>query len=449
MKQTLKTSQNPSLNKHELIDVPIDDIKLDPTNPNQMTQKQMQGLKQSMERWGYLTPVIIDQNNQICDGEHRYLVYKQLGYDVIPAFKLNLENDSERLLIRQVMNKLHGEHDRQLDSNELATIFQHNKLEQLSSLIAQQQTDLQCLISKYHPDIWFHKQEDFDPDKALEEIVPTTQLGDIYELGNHKLYCGDNSAFLPELGSDSIDLTITSPPYDDLRDYHGYKFEFESTAASLYGVTKQGGVVVWVVGDQVIEGSETLSSFKQAIYFKDIGFNVHDTMIYAKSGIAKPMFTRYHQAFEYMFVISKGNPKTFNPLKDRENTTARTPKYGRWFRQQDGQMLHSSDADWLVRDNGMRFNVWLYDTGYMHMTTDKIAYEHPAIFPIDLAKDHIHSWSNDGDTVLDPFCGSGTTLMACEFTNRNCIGIELDPHYCDVIIKRWQDYTGKQAVKLS
>jgi DNA modification methylase len=443
---------------HELIQIKIDDVRLDTENPNKMTQAQMAGLRQSMQRWGYLTPIIIDQNNLICDGEHRLLVYKELGYEEIPAYRLTLTDDNERRLIRQVMNKLKGEHDRQLDSNELATIFQRNsnQLAELSELIAQRKEDLELLILRYHPALDFvtpENQQEIDRliDDELNRHVPNTKLGDIYQLGNHRLICADCSdgrSIARLFEGKQSDVTVTSPPYDNLREYGGeYILDFEPIANELFRITKQGGVVVWIVGDATVDGSETLTSFKQALHFRQLGFNIHDTMIYGKTGFAKPSSNRYHQTFEYMFVLSKGSPKTFNPLNDKINRQANIPKQGRWIRQENGQVKHST-TNITLQEFGMRFNVWFYDTGYMHSTTDKIAYEHPAIFPLDLAKDHIESWSNPTDLVYDPFLGSGSTLIACEQTNRVCYGMEIDPHYCDVIITRWEKYTGKKATKL-
>jgi len=155
----------------------------------------------------------------------------------------------------------------------------------------------------------------------------------------NKIYCGDCAVVMSEFDADSIDLTVTSPPYDNLRDYEGYVFNFESIAKQLYRVTKPGGVVVWVVCDATINSSETGTSFRQALYFKDLGFNLHDTMIYEKPGFSKPQTIRYHQSFEYMFVFSKGRVKTFNPLMDRKNIYAGLSQLGKnTLRQKDGSM---------------------------------------------------------------------------------------------------------------
>lgn len=244
--------------------------------------------------------------------------------------------------------------------------------------------------------------------------------------------CLDVMATWPE---NCIDLVVTSPPYDNLRTYKEYKFDFECIAKELYRVTKQGGVVVWVVGDATIDGSETGTSFRQALYFKEIGFNLHDTMIYTKTGFAKPSSNRYHQVWEFMFVFSKASPKTFNPIKDRQNKWPGQKHCPNLQRQKTGEQKRFSKGT-NIAEYGMRFNIWTYDTGLNHTTQDKIAYQHPAIFPDKLAAEHIISWSNEKDLILDPMCGSGTTCVAAKLLNRRFIGIDISPEYVKIAQER-------------
>ena len=249
-----------------------------------------------------------------------------------------------------------------------------------------------------------------------------------------EIYCGDCLQIMPLLADKSIDLTVTSPPYDNLRDYNGYSFDFEGIAKELYRATKEGGVVVWVVGDATINGSETGTSFRQALYFKELGFNLHDTMIWHKSS---PPLThnRYEQHFEYMFCFGKGAPKTFNPLKDKKTwQDNRTHKNVR--REKDG----SYDVGFIGKqEDKIRGNVWHINVGGGHSTKDKIAHDHPAIFPDKLAADHILSWSNEGDFVLDPMSGSGTTCKMAKRLNRRFIGIEISEKYCEIAKNRLQN----------
>lgn len=247
------------------------------------------------------------------------------------------------------------------------------------------------------------------------------------------LHCCDNVTGMQTLPDESVDLTVTSPPYDNLRNYGGHSWDFESLARELYRVTKRGGVVVWVTNDATIKGSETLSSFKQALFFTECGFNLHDTMIYRKTCYPRSgSLLAYQNAFEYMFVFSKGKPKVFNPIKDIPNKYKGVKQKGT-KREKNGTL---SQYDFIVKDVRQRDNVWNYDPGYMKGAKDKIAYQHPAIFPEALARDHILSWSNEGDTVLDPFAGSGTTLKMAAMLNRNAIGFEIHEPYVEIARQR-------------
>ena len=248
----------------------------------------------------------------------------------------------------------------------------------------------------------------------------------------NKIYNMDCLEGLKQLDDESIALTVTSPPYDDLRKYNN-NFDFENIAKELYRVTKDGGVVVWVVADKTKNGSETGTSFKQALFFKDIGFNLHDTMIYMSD---KPPLThnRYEQKFEYMFVFSKGKPKTFNPIME-ECKYAGSDKKARTFRH-TGDELQETHIKNKVNKEKIKGNVWYFSTGYNKSTKDIIAFKHPAIFPEQLANDHIISWSNEGDTVLDIFSGSGTTAKMAKLNNRNYIGFEISKEYCDIAEER-------------
>lgn len=251
----------------------------------------------------------------------------------------------------------------------------------------------------------------------------------------NKVITGNNVEVLRDFPNECIDMVLTSPPYDNLRDYKGYAFDFEGLAKELYRVLRTGGVVVWVVGDAIINKSESGTSFKQALYFKEIGFNLHDTMIYQKNGTPFPDSTRYSQCFEYMFILSKGTPKTINLLKDKPNRWAGTKHFGiQTFRQKDGSLKVKDNI--AIQDIGMRYNIWQLDCGYGRSTKDDIAFEHPAIFPEQLAQDHIKSWSNENDIVLDPFNGSGTTTKMAKILGRNFIGIDVSEEYNEIARKR-------------
>jgi site-specific DNA-methyltransferase (adenine-specific) len=224
-----------------------------------------------------------------------------------------------------------------------------------------------------------------------------------------------------------VDLVVTSPPYDGLRDYNGYSFPFEEIAIELKRVLKVGGVIVWVVGDATIDGCETLTSFKQAIYFKEIGLNV-DTNIYEKQNYKPINAKRYDNVFEYIFVFSKGQPKTFNPIMlNKQRVRMEKGKY----RQVDGTFKEK-----VRGDNEMKKHTNIFSYSLGGHIADDIAFEHPAMFPEQLAKEMIYSWSNEGDLIYDCFSGSGTTAKMAHLQKRNWIGSEISKEYSELSEKR-------------
>lgn len=255
----------------------------------------------------------------------------------------------------------------------------------------------------------------------------------MFETKLGKLYNDNCINILPILKD--IDLITTSPPYDSLRLYHGYHFPFKDIAKLLYDCLAPGGVMVWVIGDGVEDGSETGTSFRHALYFKEIGFTLYDTMIWRKDSNVMGSINRYEQIFEYMFVLSKGKPKTINLLKEKKlqfrvkyDFSERDPNTGEIINKKG-----KTPKDLVYKKLS---NIWHISTGYQKTTKDKVAFEHPAIFPDELANKHILSWSNEGDIVLDPMCGSGTVLKAAEKLNRKWVGIEVSKEYYSIAVKR-------------
>ena len=253
---------------------------------------------------------------------------------------------------------------------------------------------------------------------------------------------------MKDIPDESVDLTVTSPPYDNLRTYNGnieqWSFEkFKAIAKELYRVTADGGVVVWIVADATIKGSETGTSFKQALYFKETGFNLHDTMIWNKGNCSSiGSMNRYENIFEYMFVLSKSKPKTANLIKDKLNKRAGELQTGS-IRQKDGSVRKTTGyGKRVIAEMGRRQNVW-----NVFPCKAKSERLHPAPFPEQLIKDHIISWSNEGDTVLDCFMGSGTTGVACVNTNRNFIGMEIDETYFNIAKERIQKSMQDKVVR--
>ncbi len=254
------------------------------------------------------------------------------------------------------------------------------------------------------------------------------------EIELNKIYnenCIDTMDRMPE---NSVDMVITSPPYDDLRNYNGYELPLEKIIMGLYKVLKKGGVVIWVVGDKTENGSETGTSFRQALKFKELGFRIHDTMIYYKNNPMPTTGKRYHQHFEYMFAFSKGSPKTFNPITEptKYNGLANMKNRGK-----EGSLNYKKVERTKEKKVG---NVFFYSVGGGISTKDKIAYQHPAIFPEKLVYDQIITWTNKGDIVYDPFMGSGTTAKVAHLLERKWIGSEISKEYTDIANKRIEKY---------
>jgi site-specific DNA-methyltransferase (adenine-specific) len=249
------------------------------------------------------------------------------------------------------------------------------------------------------------------------------------------IQCGDNVEVLRRVGDATVDMVVTSPPYDNLREYKGYEVAFPELLRQLLRALKPGGVVVWVIGDATVNGSETGTSFRQALAFVDAGFKLHDTMIYEKNTASFPARrngTRYTQIFEYMFVFSKGVPKTANLICDKENKWAGHTNWGtNTTRKKDGTLEETSDIK-PVPTHSPRNNIWKYVVGKGFNSSDSESHSHPAIFPEKLAEDHILTWSNEGDVVLDPFCGSGTTCKMAKKNKRTYIGIDISSEYCEL-----------------
>lgn len=257
-----------------------------------------------------------------------------------------------------------------------------------------------------------------------------------YNQNNISLHLQDCIEWLSTIPDESVDMTLTSPPYDNIRNYHGYCFDFEKTAKELFRVTKKGGVVIWNVADQTINGGETGTSMKQALYFIECGFKLHDTMIYLKKNPMPTSGKRYQQAWEYIFCFSKNTPKTFNPIMVE-------CKYGNLmanqkYRGPDGERNYKVTK----RNSHSKVkNTFEYVIGGGHTTKDKVAFEHPAIMPEKLAEDQIITWTNPGDLVIDPFAGSGTTAKMCLLNQRKFSGCEISEKYCEIFSERLNNQT--------
>ena len=383
----------------------------------------MAKLKNSLSRHGFIQPFNVWDNDgqlYILDGHHRRTAMLELEKsgkkqfpDTLPANVLDCKDRKEAVEFLL------------LYSSQYATISDEGmrdflKLEELDIELLTDEVDIAGFGS-------MAKMSEMEEEQENEgKTTICTYVG----VDTDTIYNESNLDTLGRMEDGSIDLVVTSPPYDNLRTYNGYCFDFPNLSKELFRVLKDGGVIVWVVGDATEDGSETGTSFQQALSFKQLGFNLHDTMIYQKHNFSNPSTTRYHQIFEYMFVLSKGKPKTFNPIKDRANIGAGRIRKTAPSRNADGTM----NRDFKIVEEsefGLRHNVWLY-------TTEAVA-GHPAPFPIKLAEDCIKSWSNEGEIVYDPFSGSGTTALAAKGLGRRYIGSEVSEKYHELSLRRIEE----------
>jgi len=253
-----------------------------------------------------------------------------------------------------------------------------------------------------------------------------------YELDS--IVAGECASLMDAMPKGCIDLTVTSPPYDNLREYQGYVFDFEAIARQLWRVTKPGGVVVWVVGDATINGSETGTSFRQALYFIQLGFNLHDTMIYETD--RPPVHdARYQPCFDFMFVLSKAIPKTFHAILTKTTHGGRKREHAIGFRYPDGSVKPQCTPGDYAKEF-KKTNIWYYSTGRRPDRERLLVRDHPGAFPDGLARDHILSWSNPGDIVFDPMVGSGTTCKIAKELGRHWLGFDISLEYVEIARKR-------------
>ena len=265
---------------------------------------------------------------------------------------------------------------------------------------------------------------------------------DLKKIKLNSVYHSDCIELMKSMEENSVDLTVTSPPYDELRNYNGYHFAFEDIAKNLFRITKKGGVLVWVVGDKIKNGNRSLTCFKQALLFQTVGFNVHDVMIYKKKNTPFMRTNAYTNCYEFMFVLSKGSPKTFNPLKVKT------------VRQGQEMLPFNKGADGInkkilgeLKPEKTKTNIWEYATGLHGTTSDRIAFKHPALFPEKLAEDHILSWTNQGEVVFDPMCGAGTTCKMAFINNRFYIGCDISKEYVELTKRRLAALTRKYSIQ--
>ncbi len=395
----------------DTVTVPIDRLRVDDQNPNRMTEKQNQSLMESINRFGFIIPIITNEDYLIADGEQRWTVAKSLGMTEVPVVRLPV-SDVDRRLLRQVLNKLKGEHQRELDAKEFLRIVEAGEKRALQTLIGVSERQIENRIE----DLRKPRNADLLPEVRETNI----QRGDVFQLGNHRLLCGDATSkddYKQLIGSDKINCVFTDPPYNvDYSSKNEFLNQFDKgnrlqtpirgdNVADLYSF----------LYDSLISLSPYLSEYN-AIYitfagstlrdllnaFHDAGFTLHQILVWVKNNI---VLGRVDYKSQHEFIVYGWNGKH--------------AFYGEGER-----------SVWMI-DKPLRSEL------------------HPVMKPIELCKRAIYNSSLAGEKVLDVFGGSGSTLIAAEETDRTCYMMEIEPHYCQVIIDRWENLTGEKAVKIA
>jgi len=396
-----------------LIKVKLSDLEFDKENPNELTKEQQESLKKSFRKFGNVMPILIDQNNFIVHGNHRAEIYQQLGLEEIPAFRREFKDDDERRLCSQAMNKLHGQYETLKDSNQLLLLFQNQKLDELTELIAQPKEELQRIIQKGHPEMQFYQEDNFDVDKALEELVPQTQLGDIWELGNHRLICADCSdeKSVKRLMQDKkADMILTDPPYG---------VDYSDKAAYCKMVDGNEHILTPIINDKIDNYRQFFTSFLSIIPFAELNSC-------------------------YIFMLGKELHNLRLALDDSRMTWG---DYLLWLKTRGifGRKDYHSHYEWIVYCWKGKHRVEFHGSNLFELASAMANKLHPTQKPIELLARLLQDGSDEHYIIYDPFLGSGSTLIACEQTERICYGVEIDPHYCDVIVKRWEEFTNRKA----
>ena len=392
--------------------IPVKDIQFDETNPNELTDEQMGALKETMEKFGYLAPVVLNKNLEVVDGEHRVRIYQELGKKNIQAYVLDIDNIDKKIL-RQLMNKLKGKHDKSKDADEFKAIFESGRLDEFSELLAQDVEEFQQVLEKKF-DIEFERGEEDEIPEPQENTK--VKLGDIYQLGRHRILCGDSSGDLREFFQGcTIDLMVTDPPYGV--DY-GEKNKF------LNKYDRGTRIDADITNDNLEVYDDFFKGFLEKIPFSDYN-SYYMFMGYTKM---REVLTSLNDLGYYnaailiwvknQFVVGRSD---FNP--------------------QHEQILYGWKNHHKFHGDHTNSSVFFEDKP----RENKL---HPTMKPIPLVVRLIKLGSKKGMKVYEPFLGSGTTLIACEETDRICYGVEIEPKYIDVVIKRWENYTGKKAQKV-
>ena len=426
--------------------LPIKALKPYEKNTRKHQKKDIDNIARSIEKFGMNDPIGIWKDNIIVEGHGRLLACKQLGMTEVPCVRLDHLTDEQR--------------------REYA--IAHNATAELS------EWDLDILPDELDDldlddfDFDFGIEDEQEPDEVFQDEVPEidtedvakTKLGDLWKLGKHRLLCGSSTEQKDVdklLAGQHSKLLFTSPPYSDMREYNGNKdLSVENISTFIDRYKSYTDIQAVNLGIQrkkqeiVQYWNEYIDVAKQC-GLKLLAWNVWDKMMCGSVGQQSAMVPIRH---EWIFVFGE-KPAKVNLTWAKKEQSIYANGGRRKVRQADGSMKESTKGVTNKAYKKMESVVDIPEQTSLESVTKqvsecgKIRSEHPATFPVFLPCEYIVAFTDKDDIVIEPFCGSGTTLIACEQLDRVCYGMELDPKYCDVIIKRWETLTGEKAVLIN
>jgi len=425
--------------------------KLIPYAKNSRTHspEQVGQIAASIKEFGFRNPILVDGVGIIA-GHGRLLAAQKLNLDKVPTIDCSDMTESQKKAYIIADNKLAL--NAGWDTAMLSIEMQDLEDEGFDlTLLGFDDKELNALLQ---PEVVEGlTDEDAVPDTPTE---PKTKLGDVYILGNHRLMCGDSKSFENVdklLNKKLINLAFTSPPYASQREYD-QNSEFKPINPNDY-VDWYQDIAANIMANLASDGSyfcnikPNADSIKRELYVFDLvlahvrewGWNYADEFCWERTGIPQQVTRRFKNGFEPIYHFTKGDWK-FNPEEVMHKSKS-VPK----AKGKGGGNTSAAKRQGLVSavDGNLIEEGMAYPSNRLPSFQSE-ALGHPAAFPVGLAEFFIKSYTNNNDVVFDPFMGSGSTLIAAEKNGRCAYGTEISPIYCDLIVKRWEDFTGKQAI---
>ncbi|HNY25494.1 MAG TPA: DNA methyltransferase [Alphaproteobacteria bacterium] len=412
----------------QVTNIDLDKIKAYPNNPKTHDKKQVTKIVKSIKEFGFVNPVLLDDNLEIIAGHGRVLAAKEVGMQQVPAIILSHLNENQRRAYRIADNKLTelGKWDLELLNIEFTNLSALD-LDFDLEITGFETTEIDLIIGG--STVESNPQEDASP--VLSESDHVCKRGEIWQLGDHFLICGDSlqeETYRALMGEHRAQMVLTDQPFN----------------ISVKTIGSMGKIK----HEEFKMASGEMSS-EEFINF--LTTSMQHMKNYSIDGSLHYLFMDWRNVLE----MSTAGKKIYNDFKNICVWNKNSGGMGSLYRSQhelcfvykNGKAPHTNNVE-LGANGRYRTNIWNYAGANSFGEGKDNLKLHPTVKPVAMLKDAILDVTKRGDIVLDAFLGSGSTLIACEQTGRVCYGIELEEKYCNVTIKRWQELTGKKAVKI-